>query len=155
MPIRRLLYTSASCLEPTELTVEEQVGDIVQQAARRNKKAGITGLLVFVEGQFIQILEGESTAVEATFERICCDFRHAQVKLVDLVAVKERLFASWSMARLCEGEDPESSLDEDLRSVRYLLGVNARVAVERMHEYLLGRTEVPTIAFVEGEQLPG
>jgi hypothetical protein len=155
MPIRRLLYTSASRLEPTGLTVEEQVADIVQQAAKCNKRAGITGLLVFVEGQFIQIIEGESTAVEATFERICCDFRHAQVKLVDLVAVKDRLFAGWSMAHLCEGEDPGSSLDEDLRNVRYLLGVNARVAVERMHDYLLGRSEIPIIALAEGEKLPG
>lgn len=143
MPIRRLLYTSSSRLAPSELTIDEQVDAIARQAAARNEAAGVTGLLVFVEGQFIQILEGESDAVEEVFERICCDFQHSNLKLIDLIAVKERLFGAWHMARLCEGQDPGSSLDDELRNVRYLLGVNARVAVERLHECLLGRVELP------------
>lgn len=155
MPIRRLLYTSESRLTPAALTVEQQVAEIARQAAARNSQVGITGLLAFVEGQFIQILEGDSDTVEATFERICCDFRHAQVKLVDLVAVKERLFDGWGLALMCEGEDPGSPLDEDLRNVRYLLGINARVAVERMHEYLLGRSDMPFTPAAQGEHLPG
>lgn len=143
MPIRRLLYTSTSCLEPTELTIEEQVEAIARKAALRNEETGVTGVLVFVEDQFIQILEGESDAVEDAFERICCDFQHTNVKLIDLIAVKERLFGAWNMASLAQGEDPGSTLDDELRNVRYLMGVNARVAVEKLHECLLGRADPP------------
>ena len=142
MPISRLLYSSVSRLEPGALTIDRQITRIAGEAALLNEEAGITGILVFVEDQFIQILEGETEVVEEIFERICCDFRHAQVRLIDLVSVKERLFDRWHMARLCEGDDPGSSLDDDLRNIRYLLGVNARVAVERMHETLLSYEEV-------------
>ena len=137
MPISRLLYTSRSCLTPDELTVEQQVSNIAARAAIRNKEVGITGVLVFVEDQFIQLLEGEGPAVEQVFERICCDFDHAQVRLVDLVGVKDRMFGRWHMAELSGGEDPASPLDEELRHIRFLMGVNARVAVEKMHECLL------------------
>ena len=143
MPIRRLLYTSTSRLKPGGLNIGQQVDEIASKAALSNEKYGVTGLLVFVENQFIQILEGESDAVEEIFERICCDFRHGNVKLIDLIAVRERLFGAWSMAQLAEGEDPGTSLDDELRNVRYLLGVNARAAVEKLHECLLGRTELP------------
>jgi len=137
MPISRLLYTSRSCLVPAELTVEQQVSNMAARAAMRNKELGITGVLVFVEDQFIQLLEGEGPAVEQVFERICCDFDHAQVRLVDLVGVKDRMFGRWHMAELSGGEDPASPLDEELRHIRFLMGVNARVAVEKMHECLL------------------
>lgn len=137
MPLSRLLYTSRSCLVPAELTVEQQVSNMAARAAIRNKEVGITGVLVFVEDQFIQLLEGEGPAVEQVFERICCDFDHAQVRLVDLVGVKGRMFGRWHMAELSGGEDPASPLDEELRHIRFLMGVNARVAVEKMHECLL------------------
>ena len=137
MPISRLLYTSRSCLVPAELTVEQQVSNMAARAAMRNKELGITGVLVFVEDQFIQLLEGEGPAVEQVFERICCDFDHAQVRLVDLVGVKDRMFGRWHMAELSGGEAPASPLDEELRHIRFLMGVNARVAVEKMHECLL------------------
>ena len=78
MPISRLLYSSVSRLEPGALTIDRQITRIAGEAALLNEEAGITGILVFVEEQFIQILEGEAEVVEEIFERICCDFRHAQ-----------------------------------------------------------------------------
>lgn len=137
MPISRLLYTSRSCLTPDELTVEQQVSNIAARAAIRNKEVGVTGVLVFVENQFIQLLEGEGEVVAEVFERICCDFDHAQLRLVDLVGVKDRMFARWHMAELSGREDPASPLDEELQNIRFLMGVNARVAVDKMQECLL------------------
>jgi len=109
MPISRLLYTSSARLEPGPQTIDKQLCRLAGEAALLNEEAGITGVLVYVEEQFIQVLEGESAVVEEVFERICCDFRHAQIKLVDLIPVRQRMFARWHMARLCEGADPESS----------------------------------------------
>ncbi|UYH55139.1 BLUF domain-containing protein [Qipengyuania sp. SS22] len=137
MPISRLLYTSRSCLVPAELTVEQQASNIAARAAIRNKEVGITGVLVFVEDHFIQLIEGEGPVVEDVFERICCDFDHAQVRLVDLVGVKDRMFDRWHMAELSGSENAGSPLDEELQHIRFLMGVNARVAVEKMHECLL------------------
>lgn len=147
MPIRRLLYTSTSCLEPGELTVAQQVEAIAARAAVNNRNAGITGMLAFVDGQFIQVIEGDSSSVEAAFERICCNFSHSNVKLIDLIAVKTRMFEGWAMARLSEADEPGAFLDEELRNIRFLLGINARIAVEKMHECLLARTRQPVPLF--------
>jgi hypothetical protein len=61
---------------------------------------GITGVLLFVEGAFLQILEGEKDDVLGLMERIQRDPRHRGVKVFYEQEVDERAFASWSMAYL-------------------------------------------------------
>ena len=142
MPIRRLLYTSCSSLEPGERSVDEQIADIVRRSVRNNKASGVTGLLVHLDNQFIQILEGENDAVDLTFERICCDFTHTDIKLLDLVAASSRMFEGWHMARLDQPDIAEPSLADELHDIRFLLGVNARVAAEKMQECFFNRQQM-------------
>jgi hypothetical protein len=66
----------------------------------RNKAHGITGVLVFVDGAFLQILEGEKDDVLELMARIERDPRHHDVKVFSEQEVDERAFASWSMAYL-------------------------------------------------------
>jgi len=54
--------------------------------------------LLYGEGCFAQVLEGSLAAVERTFERIQCDFRHADVVVLDSRAVDARMFGDWSTA---------------------------------------------------------
>lgn len=136
MPLNRLLYTSRSRLQDKATSISEQVKSIAEASAQRNKANGITGVLIHVDDHFIQVLEGEPTAVEETFERICCDFAHGQVKLIDMVAIKERLFDQWSMASLYADRDTAIAMQGDLQHVRFMAGVNARVAVEQMRDCL-------------------
>jgi hypothetical protein len=80
-----------------KLSSEELVALLVK-ARRRNALAGITGAMVYGEGQFMQVLEGEATAVTTLYERIVADPRHqAILKLADK-PVAERTFMEWSMA---------------------------------------------------------
>lgn len=78
---------------------------LVAQAAESNRIAGITGVLLYDGGNFLQILEGEPATVDALFARICQDTRHHHVKLIERVGIEQRNFADWSMAarRLAEG----------------------------------------------------
>lgn len=148
MPIRRLLYTSCSCLEPDHRTIDEQLADIVRCSVRNNAATGITGLLVYLENQFIQILEGENAAVETTFERICCDFTHTDIKLLDLVAAPTRLFEGWHMACLDQSDSAIPEMADELQNIRFLLGVNARVAAEKMQECFFTRQQIETPPFI-------
>lgn len=136
MPISRLLYTSTCNLSDKIEPLQDQVERIAIAAAQRNQKCGITGSLLFVEDQFIQVIEGESDILEDTFERICCDLSHSKIRLIDLIAVKERLFAQWSMALLSAHSETDIPLRDDLVNIRFLVGVNARTAVEQMRECL-------------------
>jgi hypothetical protein len=58
--------------------------------------AGITGMLLYVEGGFMQVLEGEDEAVAAVYARICNDKRHWNTQVL-LDRHAPRAFRDWSM----------------------------------------------------------
>ncbi|MGU3540013.1 BLUF domain-containing protein [Methylobacterium sp. A54F] len=100
MPIHRLLYRSDMALIGTEADVRQQVAEIIRLSAARNADVGLTGALLETRGVFIQALEGRLPALEATFERICCDLRHRRVALLEFVRAEARVFGEWSMVRV-------------------------------------------------------
>ena len=63
-----------------------------------NKFADVTGLLVYVDGNFLQVLEGEQEVVSALLEKISKDCRHEDVKVVYKTSIENRTFNSWQMA---------------------------------------------------------
>ncbi len=129
--LARLVYSSRP--EPRDAAANAAlVQHIVEVSARNNAKVDVTGSLLFVDDCFVQALEGPVRAVETVFERICNDFRHADVRLVDFVMVEERMFPSWEMACLCDDQTAQAEFREDMQEVRFLLGINARQAVEQM-----------------------
>lgn len=70
---------------------------IAVSAAERNALASISGLLLYTPMYFLQALEGDQRAVEATFARISKDDRHEEVVTLLAVEVPERQFGSWGM----------------------------------------------------------
>lgn len=146
MPLSRLLYTSRSRLPDGAGPVGEQVARIAQGSRVRNRAAGLSGCLLHIDGHFIQVLEGDLAKIETVFERICCDFRHEQVRLIDLVSARASLFSDWDMA-LMTGEGVSIALRSELEEIRLLSGINARVATERLRECLmLGEGVSPQLA---------
>jgi hypothetical protein len=129
----RLFYTSRAL---------EDIGarELAQACEERNRAAGITGVLLRVDGTYMQVIEGAAKAVSETFERICCDFRHRNLALLEIEPADERIFGDWSMAHVEEGEALTIALRDDLEDIRLLAGVNAHNAVLRMRE-LLGEVQ--------------
>jgi hypothetical protein len=95
MPFR-LIYSS----EATPGLAAAELEEMLAESRVRNRVYGITGVLLFVEGAFLQILEGEKDDVLGLMERIQRDPRHRGVKVFYEQEVDERAFASWSMAYL-------------------------------------------------------
>ncbi|RIJ32934.1 BLUF domain-containing protein [Henriciella mobilis] len=71
----RLAYVSTS---HTHLSAED-MQDVLESAIRNNKKAGVSGTLLFNGMNFLQILEGPEEEVERIYTRICEDSRHNHV----------------------------------------------------------------------------
>ncbi len=94
----RLVYYSANTLVGLEEEVTESVSQILRTSQRNNAAVGVSGALMFTDGLFAQILEGPRAAVEAVFDRIQLDDRHAEVRLLAFEPVERRSFARWSMA---------------------------------------------------------
>tara|TARA_R110002074_G_scaffold322133_1_gene492673 strand:+ start:1624 stop:2070 length:447 start_codon:yes stop_codon:yes gene_type:complete len=92
-PIHQLVYISAAEHEFTEKELQE----LLVQARENNESLGITGMLLFHEGSFIQSLEGEKELVEKLYEKIGKDDRHSESRVIFRGQLAERDFDSWSM----------------------------------------------------------
>ena len=84
--------TASKLFDPAELR------EMLKEANERNKQSGVTGMLLYQDGQFMQVLEGEAEAVTATFSRISLDPRHHGIMVLIKGAVQQRRFSNWSMA---------------------------------------------------------
>lgn len=134
--LSRLLYVSRCALRQTGADREAHVRAMAAEAASRNAAAQLTGCLLHLDDTFVQVLEGSMVEVERIFEKICCDFRHTEVKLIDLAPTSERIFADWSLGLLQDPGRSASALRDQLEDVRFLAGINASEAIDQMRRLL-------------------
>ena len=88
-----IVYTSVA----TEPMPAEELRDILEHARASNHQTRITGLLLYSDGQILQVLEGEKEAIERLYEKIRRDSRHTHVATVDAGFSEHRIFPDWSM----------------------------------------------------------
>jgi Sensors of blue-light using FAD len=74
-----------------------QLTDLLQKARQTNETLGLTGMLLYSDRNFFQILEGESAAVNELYEKIIRDERHEQCTLIIREPIARRSFGNWSM----------------------------------------------------------
>jgi hypothetical protein len=94
MKVYQLTYRSKAIEDITPNSIYE----IVQVANKFNPTVGITGCLVFENGYFIQILEGEQEAVEELYFKIKQDKRHTFTSILSKGFTAKRIFDKWDMA---------------------------------------------------------
>ncbi len=92
----RLMYASRAA---TGLD-QEELQAILRQCKAANPQHGITGVLCFSQGIFLQVLEGGRSSVNRLYNRIVGDPRHHQVELMLYEEIGERRFAGWSMGQV-------------------------------------------------------
>ncbi len=70
---------------------------ILTTARRNNPQHGITGALICRHDIYLQLIEGDSAAIDALFARISTDDRHLAVRLLNRADVDRRVFPDWAM----------------------------------------------------------
>jgi hypothetical protein len=105
-PLVQLVYASRA---NQEFSVP-QLSELLSDARARNTRVGVTGLLLYHERSFLQLLEGAAESVDATFRRIEQDPRHCDVHVLLRGRVFAREFEGWSMGFVAP-ETLASSLD--------------------------------------------
>jgi hypothetical protein len=88
-----LIYASRS----SEYFHEHEIPDLLQQVRIANAKQEFTGMLLYIGGSFLQVLEGQPGMVDAAFSKILKDKRHTQVTLIANESIPERTFEGWTM----------------------------------------------------------
>ena len=92
----RLLYASRAAAHIDADALQA----ILRQSKGNNPALGITGLLCYSGGLFIQALEGGRQAVNQLYLKIATDPRHGDVVLLSYDEIGERRFAGWSMGQI-------------------------------------------------------
>ena len=92
----RLMYASRA----VPAVDQEELVAILRKSKANNPPLGVTGVLCFSEGIFLQVLEGGRSAVNGLYNRIASDSRHTQVELLSYEEIGERSFAGWSMGQV-------------------------------------------------------
>lgn len=75
----------------------EQLEDLLKKCVKKNTALGITGMLLYVDGKFIQVLEGKEEVIKSVYEKIQKDQRHRKVKVIIDGIISKRNFPDWAM----------------------------------------------------------
>lgn len=89
----QLLYTSKA-VSPFK---DDEVSKLLEIARRNNAEKSITGMLLYCNGNFIQLLEGEEEQLAELFKVISNDPRHTEVNKVIENKIQRPQFPDWSM----------------------------------------------------------
>ena len=92
--MHQIVYTSTA----TEHLSCADLNELLLGARNRNKTLGVSGMLVFHGGTFLQALEGEKRAVNEIFASILTDPRHRDIEVLHRgPGFDQRVFGDWSM----------------------------------------------------------
>ncbi|MEJ7592158.1 MAG: BLUF domain-containing protein [Planctomycetaceae bacterium] len=89
----QLIYSSAATVTFSASDLRE----LLAFARNNNRSLDVTGMLLYQDGSFLQVLEGESEAVLSLYTKIEKDKRHSNIKLLLRKDIEEREFSEWSM----------------------------------------------------------
>ncbi len=88
-----IVYVSAA----VKLFTEEDLNILLLQSRHHNSQVNITGVLMCIHGNIIQVLEGPKGLVDALYSRIKVDGRHSNVVEVFNRQIPMRQFPFWAM----------------------------------------------------------
>ena len=146
----------------------EELLELLKVSRTNNSAKDITGMLVYSDRTFFQVLEGEEKAVNELFKTIEKDNRHKDISVIETKKITEREFPYWSMGfenmdtsalaeveglgNLVEGELTAASLASNKNMIgplmRHLRSKLIKAASPGTHEELPMKHEDPFIRFL-------
>ena len=93
MSIYCLVFTSVA----TRKISDEDLKGLLDKSRQYNLALNITGMLLYLDPYFMQILEGDESIIDEKFKKISNDEMHHNVSLIYKKPIKERIFSKWTM----------------------------------------------------------
>jgi hypothetical protein len=107
--IRRLVYVSDAARPMSE----DDLAALLADARERNRGLGVTGMLLYKGGNFIQTVEGPTGGIDALMRAIRADGRHRNLFVMLDETARVREFPDWAMGYRRLAPDGETSLQLD------------------------------------------
>ena len=92
-PLYFLIYVSQATPPISGATLDA----LRQQSSTFNRSTGLTGCLLYQDGLFMQMLEGQREVVSALMDKVKADPRHRDVRIVIEGPARRRVFLDWGM----------------------------------------------------------
>ncbi len=105
-----ITYVSAA----VEILTQDALFDLLQRSRDNNSAFGISGLLLYKDGNFIQTIEGPENHVRQLYKNICIDKSHRHMITIFDESIQERAFPQWSMGFINLGRDKVSGYTDFL-----------------------------------------
>ena len=102
-----LIYISTA----VKLMTEADLVNILSNSRENNKAKTITGMLIYGDGTFIQVLEGNQEDVDRIYDKITQDKRHKNLILLASGSLNKRNFPDWTMGFATINADELAELD--------------------------------------------
>lgn len=88
-----IIYLSAA----TQLMNDETLKEILLVSNENNRRQNVTGMLLYSDGNIIQVLEGDRQTVKSLYTKISYDSRHHSIIKISEGEITDRSFPDWSM----------------------------------------------------------
>ena len=92
----RLIHLIYSSTASTPFS-QDALLELLAKARNSNIALGVTGMLLHVDGNFLQVIEGEPEQIDSLFAKIASDPRHENIVTIIREAIPRRAFSDWSM----------------------------------------------------------
>src|SRR3954469_22342601 len=89
----QLIYRSAARVR----FEQRQLTELLARARVNNAELGLTGMLLYDDGSFLQVLEGEPEPLTTLYARILKDPRHSNIVRLLERDIEARQFGDWKM----------------------------------------------------------
>ena len=105
IPLYALCYSSTA----THLLTRQELDSVLVSARKRNLESQVTGILLFLEGKFMQYMEGPLDSLNEIFALIKHSPLHHQIVELGIRPIPLRQYGEWSMAYMCESGQGQSA----------------------------------------------
>jgi blue light- and temperature-responsive anti-repressor len=92
-PLIQCIYASAAQNEFSK----DDLSALLKDARQNNYEKNVSGMLLYQNRAFFQILEGPAQEVNKLYEKISLDPRHFRITKILETTIEERSFAEWTM----------------------------------------------------------
>jgi uncharacterized membrane protein (DUF373 family) len=75
----------------------QELLDLLKECRESNAGRGVTGMLLYGNGTFLQVLEGDEKVIDDLVEKIRKDRRHTNLQILHRISIKHRQYSDWSM----------------------------------------------------------
>ncbi len=129
MQIRQLIYRS----EKASTFPESEIQPMLQKFKTPNTIHEITGMLFYIEGHFIQCIEGSEGNVEQLLSNIIHDPRNTSFSVLSDITTPERRFPTWWMGF-------KSMSTNELLQQKGFIDISSKETLDRLlnhHQFML------------------